>query len=573
MDDIDLPIIIKADRLAKTVPNLGRYQHPRYMQHNQPSFLSWLKKAILGFLRTLACGKVMRFFHLNRYERSHPTEPRSGRELLAPPNSWQVVRWVLESVTQYGLASVGVFLISYAPVTKQDISEGATEVELAQRAWSVIIEVSFGIVLLIIGVVFLAYPKYWKTRRKLQVKGLELDPEQHVGADERELRVWRQRKKNLEKADKNDLGVTQSLFGVFANAAFAILINRPTLSEWVSLTGGISLSLSAAMLTRWMLARSIERASIQLRLLTLDEKNAKAALEEVSNQHRMYVPVTIGLLAGFASVLASLIQRAVKDRAAAAFLEELVTNTGPSAFNSLAAAGALIYFARTLHEQASHVAIVEADETQIFMEKHDQTATGESKLELQLLAEVSGCVISVYDEEELGVNASRYRPRPRKETKAIRLFKTRDGFRTIEPGFFKFNYRDHDSFYNHLRENFNAAVLGRPNYVPCLTEIKPILKHIWEINKRSFARSSYECIAHETPRLKRERFLCLPTRRKMSAQLRGDVADLRAWLGHPLQHLKPTNDPVIDAFLISMAVSGKPENGLVGQHMLLRPSR
>ena len=47
------------------------------------------------------------------------------------------------------------------------------------------------------------------------------------------------------------------------------------------------------------------------------------------------------------------------------------------------------------------------------------------------------------------------------------------------------------------------------------------------------------------PKLKREKWLLRPTRRKMAARLRGDVADLRTWLEMqlPLWQYKPSVDP------------------------------
>jgi hypothetical protein len=52
-------------------------------------------------------------------------------------------------------------------------------------------------------------------------------------------------------------------------------------------------------------------------------------------------------------------------------------------------------------------------------------------------------------------------------------------------------------------------------------------------------------MAYHLPKLKREKWLLRPTRRKMAARLRGDVADLRTWLETqlPLSQYKPSLDP------------------------------
>jgi hypothetical protein len=83
-------------------------------------------------------------------------------------------------------------------------------------------------------------------RRELQLRDLRLDKESHADGEGNEEPKWESRRKNLTRADKNDLDVTQSFFGAFANMVFAILIN-PKPEEYAALAGCVAFSLACAM--------------------------------------------------------------------------------------------------------------------------------------------------------------------------------------------------------------------------------------------------------------------------------------------------------------------------------------
>jgi hypothetical protein len=93
----------------------------------------------------------------------------------------------------------------------------------------------------------------------------------------------------------------------------------------------------------------MEKASIQLRLLEHTKLVLEDAIEQVSNQYRMYLAVIFGLLAGLLSIAASIIRRALEDHNTHKFVDDMATYIGPSVFNSIALSGALVWFARSLH--------------------------------------------------------------------------------------------------------------------------------------------------------------------------------------------------------------------------------